>query len=144
MIKPDPAVFNSGKILRFEKLRRYFRDGLAPLTVRDGRMGFLTLRPPESLLDKSVSFAEFSAALREEFASNLRYEAARRLADQQPHESARQLLAGRTMARAALFIFIVVCCGLSTPQFASAILILFASAYFLLIAAVRIGLAIAA
>lgn len=107
-------------------------------------MGFLTSGSPQSPLDESVPPAEFSSRLRTALADEIRYEATSGLADRRPHESAREVLSRQTIAQAVVFALLIIIACLFAPQSAFAVLIVFASIYFLLIALVRIGLAIAA
>lgn len=143
-MRGDRTDRNSAALLRLDKLRHYFRDGRAPHRIVDGKMGFLTSGSPQSPLDESVSSAEFSSRLRTALADEIRYEATSSLADRRPHESAREVLSRETIAQAAIFALPIVIACLFAPQSAFAVLIVFASIYFLLIALVRIGLAIAA
>lgn len=140
--QPSGAEFPT--LLRFEKLRLYFREQRAPLRIADGKMGFLTAKAAQSPLDCAVSSSEFSSRLRAALADEMQYEATDGFSDRQPRESARGLIDGAIFARTMLIgLFILGCCLLA-PLTNLAILVLSTSTYFLAVAAIRIALAIAA
>ena len=141
---PQPSDADHPTLLRFEKLRRYFREQRAPFRIVDGKMGFMTVDAAQSPLDAEVTTAEFSSRLRAAPAEEIRYEATEGFADRHPQESARGVPGGAIDARHTLIIVILVGCCLLAPQTALAFLVLSTSIYFLAVALIRIGLAITA
>ncbi|MFZ5617390.1 MAG: glycosyltransferase family 2 protein [Pseudomonadota bacterium] len=129
------------RLQEFRKLRKYFRDGFAPWTAVDGRLGFLTTRGANSPLDCEVGAREFTALLRDRFETELKYEATSALAEREPHESARSVLRRAMSTRAFWLLGALLGASFTMPQVAASVLILMTSAYFLIIAAVRIALA---
>lgn len=142
---PDPSAgVGCFSLLRIEKLRRYFRERSAPFKVVDGKMAFLTSKAGRSPLDVAISPSEFSSYLRAALADELQYEATDGFADRHPRESARGRAAGPIGGRTWLYVAFVLCCCVTAPQTSLAILVLSTSIYFLAVALIRIGLAIAA
>ena len=135
---------DSPELLRFEKLRRYFRDRRAPYKIVGGKMGFVTTAAAQSPLDRSISKSEFSSRLRASLAEEIQYESTDGFADRHPRESARDVIDGSMAARTGMIFALLVGACLLSFQVSIAILILSTSSYFLAVAVLRIFLAMTA
>lgn len=128
-------------LLRFDRLRTYFRNGLAPLRREGDSVIFLTTKSVASPNDERVSEAAFSARLRAEFAAQLEYEATNGLADRDPRASAKNILSFSGVPAIAPALALISSALLAAPQLIVASMIIASTALFTLIVAIRIGLA---
>ncbi len=128
----------------FRRLRKYRRDGRAPWTRTDDRIGFLTIGEADTPLDRTVSRAAFSEMLRERFAGDLKKEAIDGLAIRAPEDSARDI--GRKVDATQVLLATAVFGGgfLVAPETATAYGVLAASLLFVAVATLRVGLAVIA
>lgn len=108
-------------------------------------MGFLTTGGVQSPLDRQVSSGEFSSILRDRFAEDLKYESTCGLADRSPAESARSI-AGPLAPSPTLILAILFAIGVTAafPKTAAASAIIATTVYFLVVSALRVGLAVIA
>ncbi len=124
----------------FRRLRKYFRDGRAPWTLKDGRIGFLTRGAPTSAFDLPVSANAFGDILRERFRSELIHEATNGHAERSPLESARSV---RITVGPRLTAAVALCLAVAAafPEFVMLSVAAAAAGLFILVAGARLALA---
>lgn len=127
-------------LLQFHRLRRYFRDGRAPWTQSNCRIGFLTSNSVESELDHAVSPADFGDELRRLFAKELEAETTSGLAERDPLATARSIRI-EIGARTGALIVVSSIAIIAAPIASLAVLGVASSAIFFSISVARIWLA---
>jgi len=135
------AESDTGSLRRFDRLRTYARQRLAPWRRDGARLLFLTARPTGAAPDIPVTDAALAAALRREFANALTAAAVNGLAECAPAESARRVVTAPQAAGAALAVLVIVALAIAAPRAVAGAFVAVIAAAFTVMIAVRVGLA---